>query len=101
MDFLNPSAKYELLIDNVPRLHDVTGGLLQKLPIVCGGDSNGLYDHALYDHETGHWNLNDKHCGTQDCIVIGNPAIDMKMLEMRSNLASVVLQGESVQTVII
>ena len=88
MDFLNPSAKYELLIDNVPRLHDVTGGLLQKAPIVCGGDSNGFYN-------------DDKQYGSQDCIVIGNPAIDMKMLEMRSNSASVVLQGESVQTVII
>ena len=88
MDFLNPSAKYELLIDNVPRLYDVTGGLLQKAPIVCGGDSNGFYN-------------DDKQYGSQDCIVIGNPAIDMKMLEMRSNSASVVLQGETVQTVII
>ena len=100
MDFLNPSAKYELLIDNVPRLHDVTGGLLQKTPILCGGhkDEAGM----IYDNEKGIWIFDEyQNNVSQDCIVIGNPAIDMKMLEIRSNPASVALQGESVQTVII
>ena len=57
MDFLNPNAKYELLANNVPRVCGATGGLLQNSPIVCGG----------YD--------------SRDCVVIGQPEIEMKMIE--------------------
>ena len=100
MDLLNPSAKYELLIDNIPRLFYPTGGLLQKTPILCSGHK--IVSGMIYDHETGIWNFKkDQNDVSQDCIVIGNPAMDMKMLEIRSNPASVALQGESVQTVII
>ena len=40
MDFLNPNAKYELLVNNVPRVDFATGGLLQNSPIVCGGEDD-------------------------------------------------------------
>ena len=67
VDLLNPNAKYELLADNVPRVFLATGGLLQNSPIVCGGS------------------------GSQDCIVIGQPEMEMKMIEKRSVAASVAL----------
>ena len=40
VDLLNPTAKYELLANNVPRVDFATGGLLQNSPIVCGGSQN-------------------------------------------------------------
>ena len=101
MDFLNPSAKYELLIDNVPRRFYQTGGLLHKTPFVCGGDSDD--GSNIYDRRRDNiWNfVKDQINVSQDCIVIGNPAIKTKMLEKRFNPASIALQGEFVQTVII
>ena len=62
MDLLNPNAKYELLANNVPRVNFATGGLLQNSPIICGG---------------------------QDCVVIGQPEMEMKTIEKRSYAASV------------
>ena len=70
MDFLNPNAKYELLANNVPRVSGATGGLLQNSPIVCGG----------YD---GNY--------SRDCVVIGQPEMEMKMIEKRDGAASVAL----------
>ena len=67
MDFLNPNAKYELLANNVPRVSFATGGLLQNSPIVCGGFNS------------------------RDCVVIGQPEMEMKMIEKRSLAASVAL----------
>ena len=67
MDFLNSNAKYELLANNVPRVDFATGGLLQNSPIVCGGNLG------------------------KDCVVIGQPEIEMKMIEKRSAAASVAL----------
>ena len=57
VDFLNPKTKYQLLADNVPRVIGATGGLLQNSPIVC-------YDSG-------------------DCVVIGQPEMEMKMIEKR------------------
>ena len=73
LDLLNPSAKYELIIDNVPRVILAFGGLLQKSPIVCGG-----------------WDIKGP---TQNCVVIGQPEMDLEMLEKREDAATVVLQG--------
>ena len=67
LDLLNPSAKYEILASNVPRIHRATGGLLQKVPIICGGN-------------------NDK-----SVVVIGQPEMEIKMLEKRIFPASVAL----------
>ena len=74
VDFLNPNAKYELLANNVPRVigataraFGATGGLLQKSPIVCGANFS------------------------RDCVVIGKPEMEMKMIEKRSYAASVAL----------
>ena len=72
MDLLNPNAKYEILADNVPRVDYATGGLLQNSPIVCGG----------YDVQSNE---------SQDCVVIGQPEIEMKMIEKRNYAASVAL----------
>ena len=72
MDLLNPKTKYELLTNNVPRVNCATGGLLQSSSVVCGGAN-------LY---------------SKDCIVIGQPKMFMKMLEKRTEAASVVLKGE-------
>ena len=55
VDLLNPNDKYELLTNNVPRVDFATGGLLQNLPIVCGG----------HNEMDGNWNA------SQDCVVIG------------------------------
>ena len=78
MDFLNPSAEYELLaVDNVPRVRFATGGLLQKSPIVCGGEKNNFVF-------------------SQDCVVIGQPDKTIKMLEKRSSAASVVLDLDQI-----
>ena len=59
VDFLNPKTKYKLLASNVPRVNYATGGLLQNSPIVCGGFNS------------------------QDCVVIGKPEMEMKMIEKR------------------
>ena len=67
MDFLNPKTKYELLANNVPRVFGATGGLLQNSPIVCGGNLG------------------------KDCVVIGQPEMEMKMIEKRQWAASVAL----------
>ena len=75
MDFLNPNAKYELLANNVPRVLDATGGLLQNTPIVCGGQNK----------MDGNWNV------FNDCVAIGQPEIEMKMIEKRCYAASVAL----------
>ena len=72
MDFLNPNAKYQLLANNVPRVSGATGSLLQNLPIICGGRDE-------------QWNV------SQDCVVIGQPEMEMKMIEKRSGAASVAL----------
>ena len=64
MDLLNPNAKYELLANNVPRVSAATGGLLQNLPIVCGGRD-----------EMGNT--------TQDCVVIGQPEMEMQMIKKK------------------
>ena len=74
MDFLNPYTKYRLFPDNVPRVEGATGGLLQKSPIVCGGN---------YSRNT----LNI----TKDCAVIGQPEMEMKMIDKRRGAASVAL----------
>ena len=73
VNLINPMANYELLdVDNVPKVDGATGGLLQKSPIVCGGIDNNL-DYP------------------QECVVIGQPDKKIKMLEKRSDAASVVL----------
>ena len=72
MDLLNPNAKYELLANNVPRVDFATGGLLQNSPIVCGGRDE-------------HWNY------SQDCVAVGQPEMEMKMIEKRKGAASVAL----------
>ena len=52
------------------RVIGATGGLLQNLPIVCGGFNYGT---------------------SQDCVVIGQPEMEMKMIEKRYDAASVAL----------
>ena len=72
MDLLNPNAKYELLANNVPRVIGATGGLLQNSPILCGG--------------------RDKQFKiSQECVAIGKPEKEMKMIEKKFNAASVAL----------
>ena len=56
----------------VPRVDFATGGLLQNSPIVCGG-------------------RDDTYSISQDCVVIGQPEMEMKMIEKRSYAASVAL----------
>ena len=71
VDLLNPTAKYELVANNVPRVDFATGGLLQNSPIVCGGLNYG---------------------GTsRGCVVIGQPEKKRNMIEKRSHAASVAL----------
>ena len=72
MDLLYPKSKYELLANNVPRVSWATGGLLQNSPIVCGGRDEQFND-------------------SQDCVVIGKPEMEMKMIEKRRRSASVAL----------
>ena len=67
MDLNNPNVKYELLANNVPRVEFATGGLLQISPIVCGGYNSRAY------------------------VVIGQPEMEMKMIEKRRFAASVAL----------
>ena len=75
VDLLNPNARYELLANNVPRVSGATGGLLQNLPIICGGEN--IMDGNLKVY--------------QDCVAIGQPEMEMKMIEIRSGAASVAL----------
>ena len=72
MDLLNPNTKYELFANNVPRVSSAGGGLLQNSPIVCGGTKN-LINIFL------------------DCVVIGNPEMEMKMIKKRQHAATVAL----------
>lgn len=72
VDLFKPGSKYELLTENVPNVGWPVGGLIQNSPLVCGG----------YDN---HWEV------LQDCVVIGQPTMDLKMLEKRSEAACVVL----------
>ena len=72
VDFLNPNAKYEFLVNNVPRVSFATGGHLQNSPIICGGSQNVF-------------NI------SQDCVVIGQPEKEMQMIEKRYGAASVAL----------
>ena len=74
MDLLNPNAKYELLANNAPRVNWATGGLLQNSPIVCGGRDEQNYSRI-----------------SKDCVVIGQPEMEMKMIEKREDAASVAL----------
>ena len=76
VDFNNPTAKYQLLADNVPRVSGATGGLLQNSPIVCGGKE-------------------DNYLTSQDCVVIGQPEMEMKIIEERYCPASVALDQHS------
>ena len=72
VDFLNPNAKYQVLANNMPRVRGATGGLLQNSPVICGGDY-GIFSYS------------------KDCVVIGQPKMEMKMIEKRSDAASVML----------
>ena len=78
VDLLNPNAKYQLLVNKrlVPRVLGATGGLLGNSPIVCGGEN-----------KMAHGNLNV----FQDCVVIGQPKMEIKMIEKRTFAASVAL----------
>ena len=71
VDLLNPMAKYQLLANNVPRVSVATGSLLQNSPIVCGGICDGI--------------------SFKDCVVVGQPEMEMKMIEKRYAAASVAL----------
>ena len=75
MDFLNPKSKYKLLANNVPRVIGATGGLHQNFPVVCGGTNK----------MDGNWKV------FQDCVAIGQPEMEIKMIEKRSCAASVAL----------
>ena len=67
--------------DNVPRVSFATGGLLQNSPIVCGG-----YDVIYMGFSPPNvFNI------SQDCVVIGQPEMEMKMIEKRQGIASVAL----------
>ena len=55
----------------MPRVSRATGGLLQALPIICGG----LEQYSI----------------SQNCVVIGKPELETKMIEKRAGAASVVL----------
>ena len=80
MDILNPGTKFELFTNNIPRISCATAGLLQKSPIFCGG-----------------W---DVMCNiSQDCVVIGKPEIEMKMIEKRRGAASVALDQNTLWVV--
>ena len=70
VDLLNPNTKYELLVGNMLKIGYATGGLLQNSPIVCGG--------FMVDHESPGF-------------VIGQPEMEIKMIEERIGAASVVL----------
>ena len=71
VDFRNPNANYKLLANIVPRVDYATGGLLQNLPIVCGR-------HKMDNT-------------AQNCFVVGQPEMEMKMIEKRSLAACVSL----------
>ena len=60
------------MADNVPRVSYATGGLLQTSPIICGG-------------------LDERSSVSQNCVVIGKPELETKMIEKRAGAASVVL----------
>ena len=72
VDLINPNTKYDLFARNVPRVYSATGGLLQKSPIVCGG-------------------TDDNFEIIQDCHVIGQSEMKIKMNTKRDDAASVVL----------
>ena len=76
VDLLNPNATYDLLADNLPKIYRATGGLLQKSLIVCGGNY-GVHTKNLQN--------------SRDCVVIGQPEMEMKMIEKRYLAASVAL----------
>ena len=76
VDLLNPNTKYELLADNVPRFGFATGGLLQKSPIVCGGNDDYGNDVCNF---------------SQDCAVIGKPEMKFRMIEDRISAAGVAI----------
>ena len=82
VDLVNPNTKYEFhffieLWENVPRVDYATGGILQNSPIVCGGLKDDVYDELGKTF--------------QDCVVIGQPEMEMKMTQGRYNAASVAL----------
>ena len=56
----------------MPRVYFATGGLLQNSPIVCGG-------------------FDDNYTIFQDCVVIGQPEMEVKMIEKRRFAANVAL----------
>ena len=73
MDLIHPNTKYQLLVENLPKVDGATGGLLQNSPIVCGGSNHN--DYRYY----------------KDCVVIGQPEMEIKMIEKRFGAASVTL----------
>ena len=62
VDLVYPKAKYHLLADNVPKVGGATGGLLQNLPIICGGEN--IWDGNI----------------SQDCVAIGQPEMKISFL---------------------
>ena len=64
------------MVDNVPKVTGATGGLLQQLPIICGG-------HDVQGNDS------------QDCVVNGQPEMTTKLLEKGVSSAIVALQGIS------
>ena len=73
VDLFNPSAKYELLANNVPTVKCTTGGLLQSSPVFC----------------------QESYYTKSRCYVIGKPEMKMEMLEERPYTASVTLNQKT------
>ena len=76
MDFVNPKTKYELLVNKVPRVFRAIGDHVQNLPIVCGDRDE---------------KCNQCDESTQDCVVVGQPEMEIKMTEKRYWTANVAL----------
>ena len=76
MDFVNPKTKYELLVNKVPRVFRSIGDHVQNLPIVCGDRDE---------------KCNQCDESTQDCVVVGQPEMEIKMTEKRYWTANVAL----------
>ena len=74
MDFVNPKTKYELLVNKVPRVFRAIGDHVQNLPIVCGDRDE---------------KCNQCDESTQDCVVVGQPEMEIKMTEKRYWTANV------------
>ena len=74
VDLINPDTKYELSVDNVPKVKFATGVLLENSPIVCGGQD-------------------ENYINSQVCVVIGQTKVEM--IEKRSGAASVVLDQKT------